>query len=179
MTDAEKFRLSLLRPDLRARAEGIVQRLLDRGYPEPYIGSTYRTPDEQKEAVARGTTGRKQTLSWHMLHRAVDFRYRLKTGAPDMTTEQVPFFLALWEEATALGCRSLAYVKDGAGHPVKLYINGGRVWDAGHVEFRYPYKTLLDAVKAEAPHLLPEDPNHHDPDDDEEGSRQRALGLTS
>lgn len=178
MTDAEKFRLSLLTPDLRVRAEGIIQRLIDRGYPEPYVGSTLRTPAEQREAIARGTTGRKQKLSWHLLHRAVDFRYRLATGAPDMTTEQVPFFLALWEEATAIGCRSLAYVADHAGHPVKLYINGGRVWDAGHVEFRKPYKSLLEAVKAEAPHLLDEDPDHNDPDDDLEGSRQRALGLS-
>lgn len=179
MTDAEKFRLSLLQPALRARAEGIVQRLVDRGFPEPYVGSTHRTLEQQKEAVARGTTGRRQTLSWHLLNRAVDFRYRMANGAPDLTTQQENFFLAVWQEATALGCRSLAYVKDHGGHPVKLYINGGKVWDAGHVEYRAPYKTLREAIETEAPHLLEADPQHHDPDDDEESSRLVALGLKS
>lgn len=178
MSDAEKFRLSLLTPATRARAEAIIQRMYDRGFPRPYVGSTFRTPEEQREAVTRGTTGRKQMLSWHLIKRAVDFRYRLANGEADPTTHQENFFLALWQEATALGCRSLGYVKDHAGHPVKFYINGGKVWDAGHVEYRAPYKTLVDALKAEAPYLLQEDPNHNDPDDDEEGSRLQALGLS-
>ena len=178
MNDAEKFRLSLLHPAMRARAEGILQRMVDRGFPMPYVGSTFRTLAEQQEALLRGTTGRKQKLSWHLIKRAVDFRYRMANGAPDLTTQQENFFLALWEESTALGCRSLAYVSDDAGHPVKLYINGGRVWDAGHVEYRAPYKTLVEAVKVEAPHLLEIDPHHNDPDDDEAGSRSRSLGLS-
>jgi hypothetical protein len=164
MTDVERFRLSLLHPAMRARAEGIVQRMRQRGFREPYIGSTYRTLDEQMEAVKRGTTGRKQTLSWHLIKRAVDFRDRLPSGKPDPTTRNELFFLALWEEATMAGCRSLGYVRDTAGHPIKYYINGGKVWDAGHVEYREPYKSLVDAVAMEAPHLLDVDPED-DPDD--------------
>lgn len=181
MTDSEKFRLSLLLPSVRARAEGIVQRMVERGFPEPYIGSTLRSMAEQEEAVRRGTTGRKQTLSWHLLKRAVDFRYRLADDKPDPTTNNENFFLALWEEALAVGCRSLGYVRDTAGHPVKYYINGGRVWDAGHVEYRAPFKSLVDAVAKEAPHLLVGLGPHetHDPDDDEDASRRRALGLDS
>lgn len=158
--------------------EGIVQRLRDRGFREPYIGSTYRSPSEQREAVERGTTNRKQYLSWHLIRRAVDIRDRLPSGLGDQSTRNELFFLALWEEATMAGCRSLAYVKDHGGHPVKLYINNGKVWDAGHVEYREPHRSLLDAVQAEAPHLLA-DPYDDDPDDNEELSRDRALGLAS
>lgn len=164
MTDAEKFRLSLLIPPFRARVEGIVARMKQRGFREPYIGSTYRTQAEQLEAIKRGTTGRKMQLSWHLIKRAVDIRDRLPNGNPDPTTRNELFFLALWEEATMAGCRSLGYVRDTAGHPIKYYINGGRVWDAGHVEFREPYKSLVDAVAMEAPHLLDIEPED-DPDD--------------
>lgn len=180
LTDKEKFRLSLLTPGTRARAEGIIARMVDRGWNSPYVGSTYRTEAEQREALLRGTTGRKQKLSWHLIKRAVDFRFRLPNNEPDPTTHQEAFFLALWEEATAIGCRSLGYVRDKAGHPVKLYINGGKLWDAGHVEYRAPYKTLIDAVEKEAPHLLESEPAWPpDPDDDEEAAQNRALGLDS
>jgi hypothetical protein len=168
MTDAEKFRLSLLHPAMRARAEGIVARMKKRGFREPYIGSTYRTPAEQLEAVTRGTTGRKQKLSWHLIRRAVDFRDRLPSGRGDPSTRNELFFLALWEEATMAGCRSLAFVSDRGGHPVKLYINNGKLWDAGHVE----------ACQKEAPHLLTEPPEV-DADDDEDFTRERALGLAA
>ncbi len=174
MTDAEKFRLSLLLPDFRARVEGIVQRMVARGYGEPYIGSTLRTPTEQDDAIKRGTTGRRQKLTWHFKFtnpttkaagaRAVDFRFRLPGDKPDPTTERETFFMSLWEEATAVGCRSLAYDRDTHGRLIKKLINGGKLWDAGHVEYRYPFKTLVEACRAEAPHLLGEDPPN-DPDD--------------
>jgi hypothetical protein len=176
VTDGERFRLSLLLPAFQPRVREICERVRARGFREPYIGSTFRTPEEQLDALKRGTTGRKQKLSWHMLRRAVDIRDRLPNGSPDPTTRNEAFFLALWEEATLAGCRSLAYVKDKAGYPVKLYINGGKLWDAGHIELREPYSSLIEACRAEAPHLLGEPPDD-DPDDDEDGSRLRALGL--
>jgi len=164
VTDAEKFRLSLLLPDFRARVEGIVQRMVARGYGEPYIGSTRRTVTEQTEALKRGTTGRNQKLSWHLINRAVDFRFRLPDDQPDPTTSRETFFMSLYEEATAIGCRSLAYTRDKHGKLAKYLINGGKLWDAGHVEYRYPFKTLVEACRAEAPHLLGEPPDV-DPDD--------------
>lgn len=190
MTDVEKFRLSLLMPSARARAEGVIARMVTRGFREPYVGHTMRTPEEQAEALRRGTTGRKQKNSWHFqFHnektgergaRAVDFRDRLPNGKPDPTTRNELFFLALWEEATAIGLRCLGFVRDTKGHPVKLYINGGKLWDAGHCEYRAPYKSLTDALAAEAPHVLEDDDTPvDDPDDDETGARLRALGLAS
>lgn len=185
MTDAEKYRLSQLCPPLRARAEGIIQRMIQRGFREPFVGSTLRSPAQQADAVERGTTGRKQILTWHYKFtlngggvgaRALDFRDRLPNGKQDPTTRNELFFLALWEEATMAGLRCLGYVRDKGGHPQKFFINGGKVWDPGHCEWREPYKSLVEAVTAEAPHLLDiEAPP--DPDDDEAGSRDRALGL--
>lgn len=189
MTDIEKFRLSLLYPAFRPRVEYILVRMVQRGWPEPYIGSTLRSEAEQLEALKRGTTGRKQKRSWHFRFtnrqtketgaRAVDFRYRLPNGEPDPTTKQEAFFLALFEEAEAMECRSLAYVRDAKGFPVKLYINGGRLWDAGHVEYRHPFKSLSEAIDKEGPQLDISDDETpvDDPDDDLEGSRSRALGL--
>lgn len=174
MTPDELHRLSLLAPPFQARVRSICARMVERGYPEPYIGDTARTPAEQLEALQRGTTGRKQKWSWHFVFkkgekcsdegaRAVDFRYRLLNGKPDPTTHNEDFFRALYEEATWAGCRSLAYERDGHGL-VKKYINGGRLWDAGHVEWREPYATLTDAVRDGIPELNDDAPTH-DPDD--------------
>ena len=165
MTDAEKFRLSLLTPSTRARVEDVIQRMVGRGFREPYIGQTLRSLDEQRDAVKRGTTGRKQNLSWHLIRRAVDIRDRLPSGKPDETTRNEAFFLALWKEATACGLRCLGYVRDANGYPMKHYINGGKVWDAGHLEYREPYGSLVEAIRAEAPHLLDHETPTHDPDD--------------
>lgn len=180
MTDVEKFRLSLLTPDTRARCEDVIQRMIKRGFREPYVGQTLRTLAEQKEAVRRGTTNRTQTLSWHLIKRAVDFRDRLPNGKPDSSTRNEAFFLALWYEATACGLRCLGYERDANGFPVKKYINGGKLWDAGHCEYRAPFKTLKDAIAAEAPYLL-EEPNEHDPDDvvepEPEVTDKIALGI--
>ncbi len=165
MTDAEQFRLSLLLPPVQARVKDIVQRMMGRGFREPYIGQTFRTLDEQRDAVRRGTTGRKQNLSWHLIRRAVDIRDRLPNGEPDPTTRNEAFFLALWKEASVAGMRCLGYTRDPNGYPVKYYINGGKLWDAGHCEFREPYHTLFEAIRTEAPELLNEEPPVHDPDD--------------
>ena len=157
MTNAEHLRLALLCPPLKERVKAICTRMVERGYPEPYIGSTQRTPAEQLEAMNRGTTGRKQKWSWHFKFmagkkcadvgaRAVDFRYRMEGDKPDPTTMKEDFFKALYEEATWAGCRSLAYERDKHGLK-KKYINGGRLWDAGHVEWREPYATLEEAVR--------------------------------
>ncbi len=174
MTDRELFRLSLLYTPFQPIVREIVSRMLARGFREPYIGSTQRTEEEQLEALKRGTTGRNQRLTWHFRFdnkktgehgaRAVDFRDRLPSGKPDKTTRNEPFFRALYEEATDLGCRSLAYEKDAHGL-VKKYINGGKLWDAGHVEYRHPYTTLLEAVKAECPDMTGDEAPGHDPDD--------------
>ena len=174
MTPAERDRLDMLCPPLRARVLSICQRMEERGYPRPYIGATGRTPAGQLEALRRGTTGRKQKWSWHFMFepgekcrdagaRAVDFRYRLPGDKPDPTTQHEDFFRALYEEATWAGCRSLAFERDAHGL-TKKYINGGRLWDAGHVEWREPYATLEEAVRDGIPSLAG-DTADHDPDD--------------
>lgn len=175
MTFAELERLGKLTPPFQVRVRAIVSKMVERGYPEPYIGSTARTLAEQLEALNRGTTGRKQKWSWHFTFkkgqkcsdegaRAVDIRYRMAGDKPDPTTMKENFFLALYEEATWAGCRSLAYEKDKNGKLRKKYINGGRLWDAGHIEWREPYATLVEAVRDGIPEL-DDDSETDDPDD--------------
>lgn len=149
MTSAELARLDQLRPESRPKFEALIRAMQRRGY-DPFIGDVLRTPAQQQAAIANGTTSAHQTLSWHFLGRAVDFRRRLADGSMDQTTSGPDdFWRALYEEATALELRSLAYHADGS----KVLLNG-RLWDAGHVEHREPYETLVAAVQAESPGLL-------------------------
>lgn len=174
MTVGEIARLSKLCVPFQVRVRSICAKMVERGYPEPYIGSTARTPEEQAEALRRGTTGRQQKWSWHFVFkkgekcsdegaRAVDFRYRLAGDKPDTTTQHEDFFKALYEEATWAGCRSLAYERDQYGLR-KKYINGGKLWDAGHVEWREPYATLEEAIRDGIPELAGDvaDDDHDD-----------------
>jgi hypothetical protein len=142
-------RLRTLIPDALAAIQALIQAVRARGF-EPYIGQCGRTPAQQQAAIDAGTTSEHQRISWHELGRAVDFRARLADGSEDTTTHNEPFFRALYEEACKIpGLRSLAYHADGS----KILLNG-HVWDAGHVEYRAPFSTLIAAVKAEAPELL-------------------------
>lgn len=162
LTPAEILRRDALEPSTRARAELIVAAMNARGY-DVYYGETARSAQQQNAAIAAGTTSATQKLTWHFLLRAVDFRKRLPDGRPDQTTHDEAFFLALAEEATKVGCRSLAFrvdgngdiLRDGDGNPVKLLLKTvrGDVWDAGHVEYHGPFATLAQAVAAERPEL--------------------------
>lgn len=151
-------RLDQLAPAARPWFEALIRAMQADGY-SPFIGQVHRSPAQQRQAIADGATSAHQVLSWHGLvapdgtpaSRAVDFRRRLLDGGEDPTTSGPDdFWRALYKHATAIpGMRSLAYRADGS----KLLLNG-KTWDAGHVEFRAPYATLLAAVQAESPHLL-------------------------
>lgn len=148
MTPNELHRLDALIPEARAAFDQLIAAMTKRGL-EPYVGQAYRAPQQQAEAIKDGTTSKNQKISWHELRRAVDFRAKLPDGSEDLTTNNEFFFRALYQEASKIpGLRSLAYRPDGS----KLLLNG-RTWDAGHVEYRGGYKTLVEAVQAEAPEL--------------------------
>lgn len=146
----ELARLDQLRPEARPQFDALIAAMEARGY-LPYVGQVLRTPAQQQQAIAAGTTSKHQKLSWHFLRRAVDFRRRRMDGTEDLTTGGPDdFWRALYEEATKIpGMRSLAYHPNGS----QLLLNGV-TWDAGHVEFRLPYAELHEAVSAEAPELL-------------------------
>lgn len=149
LSPGELARLDTLIPPARAAHDTLIAAMTARGL-EPFIGQCGRTPAQQQAAIAAGTTSAHQHISWHELGRAVDFRARHADGSEDLTTNNEPFFRALFEEAGKIeGMRSLAYNADGS----KLLLNG-HTWDAGHCEFREPFGTLVAAVKAEAPELL-------------------------
>jgi hypothetical protein len=168
VTQVEEVRLSLLDQPFQVICRRIIAGMLRRGHREPFIGDTVRTTTEQQEAVRRGTTSRKQKLTWHFRFRdggrAIDFRHRLENGSRDATTNNEPFFMDLFLESRAAGVRCLGYDMVN-GHPVKKYINGGKLWDPGHVEYRTPYKTLVEACRTEIPFVLGEDAPDDDPDD--------------
>jgi hypothetical protein len=144
MTSAEARRLAQLTPETRSRVEQVIAAMGVRGF-AVFVGDTLRTPAEQQAAIERGTTSAHQTRSWHFLGRAADLRKRNLDGSVDETTRDEAFFHALWQEARAVGLRSLAYRDDGV---TKILING-KTWDAGHVEYREPFATIDEAFAAE------------------------------
>ena len=149
-TDAEEARLARCQPDAQAAFRTIADRMEARRMPV-FIGETGRTDIQQAVAVASGKSSEHQTKSWHTLKppvgpRACDFRKRLPGDAFDPTTDDEEFFQALYEEATAADCRSLAFHPDGT--KIILQTTRGPLWDAGHVEYRHPYATLEEAWEA-------------------------------
>lgn len=148
MSPGELARLELLTPEAHWRVERVIQRMRARGF-DVYVGRTLGTAADVAAAVAAGRASTGMTHDWHMLGRAADLRQRKATGGPnfDQSSASEPFWRALYEEATEVGLRSLAYNPDGS----KLLIHAahGTIWDSGHVEFRQPFATLADAVAAE------------------------------
>jgi len=148
MTDGELSRLAQLIPECRERVQQTITAMAMRGL-DVYVGQTMRTQTEQAEAQARGTTSVNQSRSWHQLGRAADLRKRNPDGTVDESTHDMAFFEALFEEATKVGLRSLAFRKDGSR--LLIHTTHGDVWDAGHVEWRGNYATLAEAFAAEGP----------------------------
>lgn len=146
MTAGEAARLAQLIPECRDRVQRVVAAMGARGL-AVYVAQTLRTHAEQAAAQARGTTSEHQDRSWHELGRAADLRKRFADGSVDQTTHDEAFFRALWEEARAVGLRSLAFHDDGS--KLLIHTTHGDVWDAGHVEYREPFATLAEAFAAE------------------------------
>jgi hypothetical protein len=148
VTPGEVFKLAQLTAETRERVLLLIEAMARRGL-DVYVGQTLRTQAQQAEAQARGVTSAHQDRSWHQLGRAADLRKRNADGSIDETTHDEGFFRALWEDARAVGLRSLAYHDDGTKLLIKT--THGEVWDAGHVEWRGDFATLADAFAAEGP----------------------------
>ncbi|HET7037173.1 MAG TPA: hypothetical protein VFI42_15920 [Thermomicrobiaceae bacterium] len=150
MTTAELDRLALLHPEALWRVERVIQRMAARGF-DVYVGRTLGTAADVAAAVAAGRAAKGMKVDWHMLRRAADLRQRKKDGGPnfDQSAASEPFWRALYEEATAMGLRSLAYHPDGTKFIIQT--SKGPIWDSGHVEYRAPHATLAAAVAAELP----------------------------
>lgn len=148
MTPVEIFRLTQLTPETRERVQQLIDAMTARGL-DVYVGQTLRTQAQQHEAQARGTTSATQSRSWHQLGRAADLRKRNADGTVDESTHDEGFFQALFDEATKVGLRSLAFRADGSR--LLIHTTHGDVWDAGHVEYREPFGTLAEAFTAEGP----------------------------
>jgi len=148
LTPAELARMQRLTAETRERIWRVIDGMAERGY-DVFVGSTARTVEEVSKAVAAGRASRGMSHDWHQLGRAADLRRRKATGGPnfDQSPASEPFWRALYETATAQGLRSLAYRPDGS----KLIIHGakGDIWDSGHVEYRHPYATLIEALATE------------------------------
>src|SRR5882757_3873797 len=113
MTNGEIYRLTQLTAETRERVHQLIDAMATLGH-DVYVGQTLRTQTQQAEAQARGTTSATQSRSWHQLGRAADLRKRNADGTVDESTHDEAFFRALFDEATRVGLRSLAFREDGS-----------------------------------------------------------------
>lgn len=129
-TASEKRKLDALVPGVRTAVETIRARLAARGI-KTIVGSTRRTDTEQAALVAKGSSATNN--SWHELGRAIDL-YPVGAAGGIAKESEVDLYRAMVEEARKLGGESLAFNSDGT----KRYIttSAGKVWDAGHLQFR-------------------------------------------
>src|SRR6185312_14796533 len=108
VTDGETFRLTQLTPETRERVQQTIDGMAAIGH-DVYVGQTLRTQTEQTAAQARGTTSANQSRSWHQLGRAADLRKRNADGSVDESTHDDAFFRDLFDVATSVGLRTLAF----------------------------------------------------------------------
>jgi hypothetical protein len=136
-------RLELL-PQVRDALDAVRAELAAEGI-ETFIGSTYRTVEQQAAAVANRASDTEQ--SWHRLRRAVDlYPIDPETGFWDgegRTWDTL--FRRMHDVAAAHGFRGIAFVGPG-GQGARKFLSSGR-WDGGHLEYR---EGLTWAAAAEA-----------------------------
>ncbi len=149
MTPAELDRLELLHPEARWRIERLMEAMKAKGF-DVFVGATARSLAEVEASRLAGRSSAGQTRSWHELGRAADLRPRKKDGSPNYDTgaASFPFWRTLQDEAEKVGMRCLAFLPNGDRRLLKT-VKGPR-WDPGHVEYRAPYASLTQALKAAA-----------------------------
>ena len=148
MSEAESKRLHLLHPEVGPRVIQLFDVCRKNGM-RLFLGSTLRTISEQAKLKADGKSTLK--VGWHCLGRAADIypyvRDKMDNFNPDFNGTDVAAFREMQKEAMAIGFRQIGFNPDWTKHYIMT--TKGKVWDAGHVEWRAPYATLADAVKAE------------------------------
>jgi len=149
LTSSETSRMDRLQPEVQTQLLNLIGVLADQGV-KVYVGSTLRTPAQEKANVDAGRTSAGLKYSWHELGRAVDlYPVDPDTNKPDTAGRRVDLFIAMHAAAKALGWRGIAFEADGT---TKKYIKNSKgkpVWDAGHLEWRSPHATIVAAIAAE------------------------------
>lgn len=140
-TVGEKRKLDLLLPHVRSAVETIRARLAARGI-KTIVGSTRRTDAEQAALVAKGSSATQN--SWHELGRAVDL-YPVGEAGGIARDSEVALYRAMVDEAKKVGGESLAFNADGSKRLIST--SAGKIWDAGHLQFR-DGMTWAQAAKA-------------------------------
>jgi hypothetical protein len=142
VTDREIALIKRLHPDAHAGYMRYRGSLASLGI-EEIAYSTVRTAAEQAEKLRAGKSANKR--SWHEIGRGVD-RFLRRAGAHEWNRGSD---VSLYREANMLaereGWRQISFKPDGS----KMLIGPKKIFDCGHIEFRHPYATLEEALKAE------------------------------
>lgn len=144
MTDRERSLLEKLEPSTRAAYMLYRAGLAASGIQARAI-VTHRSRADQEAKHAAGRSANK--VGWHELDRAVDEQLlNPATGAWDDQALAVPMWRARARIAEQHGFRQLGFNQDGT----KRYIKGpkGPIWDPYHIEYRHPFATLAEALRA-------------------------------
>ncbi len=148
MTEAEQWRIRKLHPDVVAKFLLVLDHCAKEGI-DLFIGRTYEDPSKQAQHYADGKTTLK--MGWHQIARAADCYPKLPDGQPDLNGKQLGKFRRMHEIASVEGFHGLAFNPDGTKRLIQVKKNGKliKIWDGGHLEYRHPYDTLEQALKAE------------------------------
>lgn len=145
MTDAQLALIARLIPDCQAAYKRYLGSLWSLGIEERPI-VTYRSPAEQLAKYNQGRSSNKGP-SWHSLRRAIDRQLRRIGGEWDAEGKDLGMYRDANFTAEREGFRQLGFNEDGSRRWIKT--PKGKVSDIYHIEFRYPYETLEEALKAE------------------------------
>ena len=130
---SERARRAQLIPSAQLALDGLREELEQIGI-ETFIGSTLRTPEQQKALFDADKSPTSTVNSWHILGRAVDLYPIGDDGQPDLAGKTWDtLFRSMHEMAPRWGFRGLAFNADGSRRYIKT--KTGAVWDGGHLEF--------------------------------------------
>jgi hypothetical protein len=133
LSKSELAKRANLLPEVRAALDALRSVLSLEGI-ETFVGSTRRTPDEQKIKMEQGSSTTEN--SWHLLGRAVDlYPIDPETGEYDGDARTWDtLFRRMHELAPRFGFRGLAFNADG-GRRYLTRKDGSKFWDGPHLEF--------------------------------------------
>lgn len=153
MGPVEASRRAKLLPQVRLAYDALRAELAALHGIELLLVSTRREQLEQDAKVAAGLSATRD--SWHLLGRALD----VQTGRPNAAGEivwdakgkDVESYRTLHRVAPRYGFRGTpngsAFGPDGS--PAYIKTSSGKVWDAGHLEFREGYASVAAARAAD------------------------------
>jgi hypothetical protein len=148
-TDTNVWKIAMLEPETRRRAQALLDWLAAQGW-NPKITSTNRSEEQQAKAVASGKSG--TSISWHFSGRALDVTLTNPVTGKRLDTptnaEIEAYYRPMHQKWAELGGFGLAFSDYPNGAVRRINGTKGPIWDGGHLEFHGPFASAAAAYAA-------------------------------